>query len=57
LGGGVIPVLRRAANRQNGLTSNTESCLANCATGAEREGNSTIRHQRLEQFLQRPSPF
>jgi hypothetical protein len=26
----------------NGLTSSKESGLANCATGAEREGNSTI---------------
>jgi hypothetical protein len=34
----------------NGPTSNEESGLATCATGAEREGNSTIIHQRLGQF-------
>jgi len=41
----------------NGPTSNKESGLATCATGAEREGNSTIIHQRLAQFPQRPSPL
>ena len=41
----------------NGPTSNKESGLATCATGAERKGNSTIIHQRLAQFPQRPSPL
>ena len=41
----------------NGPTSNKESGLATCATGAEREGNSTIIHQRLAQSPQKPSPL
>jgi hypothetical protein len=59
LGGWCYSIVKKSGKQVkiNGPTSNKESGLATYATGAEREGNSTIIHQRFAQFPRDHPPF